>query len=439
MAKELYKKIDDERIEEIQDIIEKIPTSFGSKTLIMILIILSVLLLLAFKINYPQVVVGNVTISAENQPIRLVANTSGKIKLLISESGAFVSEGQYIAYIENSASIEDVVKIKKILTRIRGKVSAVNEYKKLPVDGSLGDLNTAFFSFLDACDKLVHHYADNLFLKQKENYSQSIKSQKGQEQVLNRKLEMSKSRMTLIHKFFKRDSLLLAKKVISESEFDRMKMEYINFEDQIQSGLKDVNQIGEQINNTISKIEQNVIQRSDKENELRLNFISTFKELEDKITEWEQKYIFKSSMPGKVQFSKFISDNHFITLGEPLMTILPLHQKVVGQMILPAAGAGKVKIGQQIIIKLDNYPYMEFGSIKGTVQSISLISDQQKLNNVLVDSYLVMISLPYGLMTNYGEVLDFKYEIKGTGDVIIKDKVLAYRLFDNMKYLVKEK
>lgn len=40
-------------------------------------------------------------------------------------------------------------------------------------------------------------------------------------------------------------------------------------------------------------------------------------------------------------------------------------------MLLHASGAGKVKRHDNVIIKLNNFPYTEFGSINGTVASIS--------------------------------------------------------------------
>ncbi|MDR0505267.1 MAG: hypothetical protein LBH32_00395 [Dysgonamonadaceae bacterium] len=47
-------------------------------------------------------------------------------------------------------------------------------------------------------------------------------------------------------------------------------------------------------------------------------------------------------------------------------------------MLLPASGAGKVKIGDKVAIKLENYPYKEFGYIEGKVKSLSLVSQQLK-------------------------------------------------------------
>ena len=80
---------------------------------------------------------------------------------------------------------------------------------------------------------------------------------------------------------------------------------------------------------------------------------------------------------------------------------------------------------------------MEYGSVDGKVGSISLVTKAEQVANVNVETYLIAIDLPQGLTTNYGKKLDFKYEIKGTAEIIVNDRRLIERLFDNLKYRVK--
>jgi len=80
---------------------------------------------------------------------------------------------------------------------------------------------------------------------------------------------------------------------------------------------------------------------------------------------------------------------------------------------------------------------MEYGSIEGSVASISLLSQPQKTGQAFVETYLIIVDLPEGLKTNYGETLDFQFEIGGTADIIVKERRLIQRLFDNLKYRTK--
>jgi len=47
--------------------------------------------------------------------------------------------------------------------------------------------------------------------------------------------------------------------------------------------------------------------------------------------------------------------------------------RIIGKADIPSTGIGKVKSGQTVNIKLDNYPYMEFGMIKAKIKNISLV------------------------------------------------------------------
>jgi len=82
------------------------------------------------------------------------------------------------------------------------------------------------------------------------------------------------------------------------------------------------------------------------------------------------------------------------------MTIIPDEASVpVGKITLPMQGAGKVKPGQKVNIKLTNYPYLEYGMVRGVVTRLSGVPNQ--------NNYLVEVSLPSGLKTNYKKQLHF--------------------------------
>lgn len=68
----------------------------------------------------------------------------------------------------------------------------------------------------------------------------------------------------------------------------------------------------------------------------------------------------------------------------------------------------------------------------------SLVTNQLTLsdNQNKINSYLVNVNLTNGLKTNYGKVLDFHEEAKGTANIITDDGRLIKRSFDNLKYKI---
>ncbi len=428
-----------ERTEEIQDIIERMPGNLGIWiTLIVFISIVSIIALGCF-IKYPDTVSGQIIINANNSPIKLVANTSGKLLLNGIHSKDNIKEGDYIAIIQNASNLDDMLLVQKALKSFNISATNINNYiSDFPKNVSLGELNAKYFSFINAYEQVENYYKDNLLTKQEEILKKLLNVQESNLEVLNKKLLMSGESLQLMGKFHYRDSFLFSKKVIAEADLDKTKMNYLSAKDSYNDIIKDNISFKEQIQETINKLQQTAIQKNEKEKQLRLDLIASYSDLIDNFKTWEDKYVFKSPIEGKVQFLNFWSNGHFIQQGEPVFTIVPLKNKMLGQMMLPAHGAGKVKINQEVIIKLENYPYEEYGTIKGHVSSISLTTNTVKTDKGNIESYLVYISLPHELKTNYGTKLDFQFEINGSAEIITNERRLASRLFDNLKYISKK-
>ena len=101
-------------------------------------------------------------------------------------------------------------------------------------------------------------------------------------------------------------------------------------------------------------------------------------------------------------------------------------------MKLKTRGAGKVLIGQDVNVKLNNYPYMEFGMVKGKVDDISLVPSDD-------DDYLVEVIFPNGLKTNYGINLNFNQKMLGHAEIITEEIPLIVRIIRPVKSLIKNK
>jgi hemolysin D len=57
--------------------------------------------------------------------------------------------------------------------------------------------------------------------------------------------------------------------------------------------------------------------------------------------------------------------------AEPLFTLVPLRGKLEGQMDIDSKDIGFVQPGDHVEIKLDAYPFMRHGTLKGTIKTIS--------------------------------------------------------------------
>jgi len=95
------------------------------------------------------------------------------------------------------------------------------------------------------------------------------------------------------------------------------------------------------------------------------------------------------------------------------------------EILIPSYNFGKVKTGQEVIIKFQAYPYEQFGSVTGRIAYI---------NTTATDSgFLAKVILPKGLHTNYNRSLQYQNGLSAQADIIIKNTSLLERFYANLK------
>ncbi len=140
----------------------------------------------------------------------------------------------------------------------------------------------------------------------------------------------------------------------------------------------------------------------------------------------------KSPIDGIVTFINFQNKNQNVSIGETVFTIVPEQSsKLVGYAEVPLSGSGKVKEGQNVNIKFDDFPHTQFGMVKAKIENISLVQSNE--------FYIVTLSFPDSLNTNYKKTLHFKQNMTGTADIITEELPLAARIINPIKSLFYER
>ena len=340
---------------------------------------------------------------------------------------------------QNPASTEDVQKIADIMGKISMEDVQLPTFRdSFPDKMSLGEINSQYYAFLAALKAWCDYMSRNVYEKQKDNIAAGIQWKKEIVGEAEEARKAAKDRMDVAQKWLKRYTSLDRQQIATyEYETDQVKNNYLTTVQEVQNINREISSTRMQITEAYHQLEQLEIEQKEKERNLQVELLSTYQSLRSNIAAWEQKYVLKAPFDGRVEFLKFIADGQFVEAGESIFGIIPKENHIYGQVLLPASGAGKVKQNSKVVIKLENYPYMEYGYIEGYVSSISLVTQTQKTEKSTVETYLINVELPNGLTTNYEEVLDFKYELGGTADMIVKDRRLIERLFDNLRYRTK--
>lgn len=419
------------RSEEVQEILSKIPHWLIRWGSLIILFILLLMLFVSWMIKYPDTIKTDIIITTQIPPEKLIARTSGRIETILVKNNAVLKENTPLAVIENSSNYQDVFLLKSITDTINISKTAF-PFELLGMT-QLGDLESPFAIFqkeysAEALNKQLKPFAiessaQNFEAIQLRERLALLESQK----IMNQgELELQKTDLT-------RYETLHKKGVIASQEFERQKLTYLQAQKGYKNLLSTISQLKSSLND-LNRNSKNTQINETKENiNLERNVIQAFYQLKKAIKDWELNYVLRSSINGKISFLQLWSTNQTVSVGDQVFSIIPINEKnYVGKVKAIAQNSGKIKIGQDVKIRLANYPDREFGIIEGKIKNISAIPDKE--GNILIDVYL-----PKGLDTSYHKKIEFHQEMTGTADIITEDLRLLERLLYQFRDIFKQK
>lgn len=423
----------DLRTEEVRDILKRMPhwTIRWGTTVIAIAIV--VLLIFSYLYRYPDVISSEVVISAGNPPAEIKARSTGKIIGITISNDDKVVTGQTLAVIENPARMDDVAKVRSYLEGMKPFIASldISLLEEAPSSLVLGQIQEPFSLF-------IKQLGDYRNFSVQRFYTERIIALEGQltmqHQLLERLEERQKieeQRFQLSTQIYRRDSSLFQKKTISDDEFEQAKNIFLTEKRK----LEDIRSEKVTTHSGIFELQQQKA-TLEQENDTRLkeyrtNLTLGYELLGSAIDSWYLTYVLVSPINGRASFNKVWALNQNISEGETLFTVVPeTASEIIGKAYIPVVGAGKVKPGQRVNIKLSNYPYMEFGMIVGRVRQKAPVP----INNV----YAVDIELPQKLITNYGKTLEMQQELHGISEIITDDLRLIQRLIYPIKAVIEK-
>ena len=240
--------------------------------------------------------------------------------------------------------------------------------------------------------------------------------------------KLNASEINLKRKGLDRNKSLYAKGIISALDYENKQLDYLQAARNYKNLSVSISQIRETISNAQKTSRGTEINKTKEEMVLLKIVLQSFNQLKQHIKNWELNYVLKSNIKGKVSFLNYWNKNQTVNQGDLVFTIIPTENtSFIAKLKAPPHNSGKIKIGQVVNIKLENYPDTEFGMLKGKVKSISLIPNKEGM-------YLVDVSLPEKLVTTYNKEIEFKQEMRGVAEIITED----LRLFERFFYQFRE-
>lgn len=421
------------RSEEVREILGAIPhwTIRSGSGYLLVLIIVS--LIISWFIKYPDIVIASGNLTTKYPPVNVITKSPGYVTLFVKEDQS-ISAGQTIGYLSSTANVNDVLELQKKLdsfkTSFYSDPGLIHNYK---CDGKLilGDIQEDYNQFKNA----LSNY--QFFARQKSNLQRSLplKAEIMSNSVLAKQIQNENAirlnELQLARKSFERDSVLYAEKVISGQEYEQKKREYLSNIRTYQNAVSGLTNRQIDRIQLYGKINDLHLEDQKQNDDLLQQVEMSMNNLDSRLKQWEDLYLIRSQVAGKVALFSYWANNQFIKSGEEIVTIIPENKNYIVRAKVPVAGSGKIKPGQKVNIKLYSYPANEYGMLGGKVQSMSLIPKE--------DKYYILVQMPDSLVTTYGKKIDFKQEMPAACEIITEDLSLLDRFFYQFRNLANRK
>lgn len=406
----------------VNDILNKTPSWILAWGNTFFLLFLLLLIFLTWFIKYPDVVQCEATITSEVPPVKLVSRTTGTIDSIFIYNNSLVKKGDWLLVINTKASISDILELEGKLKYLNENIYNVDnffntDFKYL----NLGELQPSYNNFLRLVKKYRSYSADNNFFSQESINFSRINNLINSISNIKHQKDIAVEEMRVVKLNFDRRKKMLEKGIITKADYDISQNEYL----QHQRLIKQYDNQVFQIQQEIESIKSNLLALKQTDKEVSQDFIidiaNSVKEMTKNFEDWSNIHVLKASRGGKIQYLDDIYKNKFINIDSNLLSIIDeINSKDKHKIILkmPTDNSGKVKVGQLVNIKLNNYPYEEFGVITGKVTTISKVTNE--------DYYFVEASLINGLKTTYKKQIESNNLI-GSGEIITQDLRLTER------------
>ncbi|PIF32523.1 HlyD family secretion protein [Flavobacterium sp. 9] len=418
------------RSESVQEVLSNPPAWIVRYGISIIFVLIVVFVIGCWFVKYPDIIAAKAVVTSNYPPERLESKVNSRIVKLCVSNSSKVKKETIVAILESTANFEDVLKLDKIVASISSNYQTFYFPFKEMNNLELGDIQSSFSQFHKA-------YIENELNQKLHPYSEEINVGKSsQTENANRlaslyeQQKLEKIKLNLSDVQYKRSLQLFEKGVISKYDLDIQKGNNLQAKQSYDQTNSAISQQKEAINQARKQVVASQISQEKADVTTLSSLFQALDELKKSIHVWKQNYLFVATYDGTFRFQNSWKENQLIKTGDLFATILPENQgEYLGNLKVPLQNSGKIQINQKVLIKLDNFPYQEYGMLEGRVQSMSTITDKD-------GNYFIEVAMPKGLKTTYGKEIKFDKELTGSADIITEEMRLIERVFYQFRKLV---
>ncbi|AMP98653.1 Secretion protein HlyD family protein [Pedobacter cryoconitis] len=355
--------------EEVNEIITAVPAWILRRGIMVVFfVILSIILLAAF-IRYPDVISTSLKINSLNAPKPVYAKRAGKLMELLLPENKKVEIGAPLAFLESTGSHRDVLKLSAQLKALRELVLSAKplSLSLLSPNSNLGELQAAYQNFYQEYVKYLSTQKGGYYQEKRIYLERDLQSIKGLKSQIMTQQKIQQKEYANIEQQYLSYQKLMAKNVISKSEFQEQENKYLSGKYPLQQTETAL------LNNSVAYAtkEKEILDLENTIAEQRAKFLQAINSVISDTEVWINQYVVLAPVSGTLGYAGVIQQNQSVAVNQELFVINPGNTDFFGEIQIPQNNMGKIRIGQRTLIKMHSYPYEQFGMIRGNINYIS--------------------------------------------------------------------
>lgn len=409
--------------EPFQEIMGAIPSWIIRWGNTIIFIIFCLIVIGCCIIRYPQTILATISISSTNSPSKLQSRYAGIIDTIAVSNGQLVHQGDLLVLLKTSAVYEDIQSVKEFVELAR--CDSLPEIVGNPIFGEkleLGELQEKWTELRNFIREYLLCYKLGQIGKRRSMLTEQISKNQDYYKVLHEQMDVLEADARLQRLAMLSDSLLSSEGIIVQEEYEAVQLadlaklnNLLSFEATIKSA--EINTLA--LKQGLYELEA---EKRAEEDLFILRFNRIVTELMEQLAEWTEMYTIIAPFDGVVSFLDYWSAGQYVDEGNVIASIEPEKKSVVeGRMKVSSMGFGRIEEGQMVNVRLNGFPYLEYGILKGVISRIYHIPEKEPDGSV---TYSVAVSFPNGLVSTYNKEIPFIQDMDGEAEIITQDQRL---------------
>jgi hypothetical protein len=316
-------------------------------------------------IRFPDIVERPVRIDRTGSVEWVTAGHSGVIDRFLVEDQSHVSAHDTLAILRNSASLDDVKRFCRVLTRVECYYRTLNpDYlRNYPFDLIMGDMTPAYEQFTQAARDCLQFHELDVYPQKKAYLEKELRILDGRDDV---------------------------------DELTRLGVQRELFELGIEH------------------------RREQEKNRHALEL--AYENMVNSLRTWESRYLILCSDSGIVSLGKSWGIDRRIQEGDTICTVQSSMKGCpTGHIRVPENQMSDLAAGNPVQVSLAKYPVQKYGKLCGEVEAVSYIPNSR--------TYAVEVRFPEELVTTNGKPVEFEVGMAGTAEIITANKSVLERIF----------